>query len=137
MTDRASLAGEVRAAGACLAGGLLAGVVWAVLAPAASRNWTSSGEAVFAVEGTFALVGLLAGVLTAVFLALRPGRSPVLRLLVLLLAAAAGSGLAWWAGSRLLDPDPALTVPAVVLTWPLSTAVLTAVRSLAGNLRGG
>ncbi len=135
MTGRGALAGEVRAGAACLAGGLLGGVVWAVLAPAASQRWTSSGEGAFAVEGTLAVLGVLAGILTAAALVVRPGRAPAVRLLVLLVAATVGSGLAWFVGSRLLEPDVALTVPAVVLTWPLTTAVLTAVRSLAENLR--
>jgi hypothetical protein len=124
---RAVLA-EVRVAGVILVAGVLVGAVWAQLAPSLARS-ADLGESRVAVDGLLALLGVGAGVVTAVLLVAVPGPRPALRLAVVLAAAAAANVLAAAVGLRL--GVHVLGAPGVAVLWPLVAAVLTALRMLA------
>lgn len=119
---------EVRAAAVILAAGVLLGAVWALVAPAASRG-ADLGESRVAVDGLLALLGVGAGIVTAIVLALVPGPRPPLRLAVVLAATTAANILAAVVGRRL--GVQVLGAPGVAVLWPLVAAVLTALRMLA------
>jgi hypothetical protein len=97
---------------ACLLVGALAGVAWAALAPTPSVVRFGDvlvsrqvPELYAAQDGVFALLGLGLGLVTGVVLLVRPGRRPALWTALVVLAAAAGSVLAWRVGV-LLGPPP-------------------------------
>lgn len=113
--------------------GVLLGGCWALLAPVVADRSAASGESRFAVDGTMAMLGLLAGVVTAGALAARPGRRPALRAVLVLVASAAASALAWGAG--LVLGSPQLHAPGVLLVWPSVAALLLALGSLTVLLR--
>lgn len=113
--------------------GVLLGGCWALLGSVLVERSAPSGESRFAVDGTMALLGLLAGVVTAAALAARPGRRPALRTVLVLCASVAASGVAWGAG--LLLGSPQLHAPGVLLVWPSVAALLLALGSLAVLLR--
>jgi hypothetical protein len=123
-----SAAREVRAAVAVLVSGLVLGGVWALWAPALARS-ADLGESRVAVDGLLGLLGLGAGLVTAVVLVAVPGPRPVLRLAVVLLAATVADLLAAAVG---LARGLHLGAPGVALLWPLVAAILTALRTLAG-----
>lgn len=121
--------GEVRVALIVLAGGVLMGAVWALAAPALARS-ADLGESRVAVDGLLALLGVGAGLVTAVVLLAAPGPRIALRLLVVLGASLVAGVLAavigvWFGGLK-------LGAPGVALLWPLTAAVLTTLRTLAG-----
>jgi hypothetical protein len=119
---------EVRTAAAILAAGVLLGAVWALIAPAVSRS-ADLGESRVAADGLLALLGVGAGVVTAIVLVLVPGPRPPLRLAVVLAATTVANILAAVVGLRL--GVQVLGAPGVALLWPLVAAVLTALRMLA------
>jgi hypothetical protein len=123
----ASVVREAGMAGAVLAAGLVLGGIWALWAPALAHS-ADLGEAKVTVDGLLALLGLGAGLVTAVVLALVPGPRPAVRLAVVLGAATVGNLLAVLLGAvRGLS----LGAPGVGLLWPLAAAVLTTLRTLA------
>jgi hypothetical protein len=95
-------------------------------------RWTGSAEDAAAGDVTFGLLGILAGLITAVVLLVWPGSRPAARAALVLAAASAASLLGWGAG-RLLGA-PTLHAVALVVLWPLVAAVVTMVRSLIGVL---
>jgi len=119
---------EVRAAAVILAAGVLLGAVWALIAPALSHS-ADLGESRVAVDGVLGLLGVGAGVVTAIVLVLVPGPRPTLRLAVVLAAATVANVLAAVVGLRL--GVQVLGAPGVAVLWPLVAAVLTALRMLA------
>jgi len=123
-----NLLSEVRAAAFVMAGGLLVGVVWAVWAPSIARS-ADLGEARVAVDGSLALLGIGAGIVTAVLLGLMPGPRPAVRVAVVLVAAVAANLLAAGIG---LARGLHLAALGVVLMWPLAAALLSTLRTLAG-----
>jgi len=116
-----------------LIAGVVLGACWALLGAVLVERSAPSGEARFAVDGTMALLGLVAGVLTAAALAARPGTRPALRTVLVVAASVAASGLAWGAG--LLLGSPQLQAPGVLLVWPSVAALLLALGSLTVLLR--
>jgi hypothetical protein len=128
--------------------GLLAGVVWSLLAPRTSYTVTDQGlrladptaQTLIAADGWFAVVtgavGLACGVAGYLVVRRDPVRNPVMVLLGLAAGGLAAPALALWVG-RLLDfgqvsvaasgakvgstvvGDLVLTAPGVLLTWPL------------------
>jgi hypothetical protein len=119
---------EVRAAAAILVAGVLLGAVWALIAPAVSRS-ADLGESRVATDGLLGLLGVGAGVVTAIVLVLVPGSLPPQRLAVVLTAATVANILAAVVGLRL--GVHVLGAPGVAVLWPLVAAVLTALRMLA------
>jgi hypothetical protein len=126
---RRLILGEVRAALVILAAGLLLGAVWALFAPGLARA-ADLGESRVAVDGLLALLGLGAGIVTAIVLALVPGPNRPLRVAVVLAAAVIANLLAAAVGVTLGGLK--LGAPGVALLWPLTAAVLTTLRTLAG-----
>jgi hypothetical protein len=120
---------EVRVVGTILAAGVLLGALWALLAPSLARS-ADLGESRIAVDGLLGLLGVGAGVLTAIVLVIAPGPRPAPRLAVVLGAATVANVLAAVVGLRL--GVKVLGAPGVAVLWPLVTAVLTAFRMLAG-----
>jgi choline-glycine betaine transporter len=120
---------EARVAAVILAAGVLLGVAWALIAPALSRS-ADLGESRVAVDGLLGLLGVGAGVVTAIVLVLAPGPWPPLRLAVVLAAVTVANILAAVVGLRL--GVRVLGAPGVAVLWPLVAAVLTALRMLAG-----
>jgi hypothetical protein len=124
------LRGELTVVLALLAAGLVLGGVWALVAPSLA-DAADPGETRVAVDGLLALLQIGAGVVTAVLLALVPGRDPVARLVAVLVGATAAGLLAVPVGAaRGLH----LQAPGAALLWPLVAAVLTALRMLVGLL---
>jgi hypothetical protein len=119
---------ELRVAAVLLASGLLLGAVWAYAAPDVARG-ADLGEGRVAVDGLLALLGTGAGVVTALVLFAVPGPRPAVRLAVVLGGATAAGLLAALVG---LSSGLRIGAPGVALLWPLVTAVVTALRTLAG-----
>ncbi len=122
------LRSELGVVAALLAGGLVLGGVWALLAPGLA-DAADPGESRVAVDGLLALLQLGAGLVVAVALVLVPGREPVARVVTVLAGSAAAGGLAAVVG---LARGLHLQAPGSALVWPLVVAVLTAVRMLVG-----
>jgi hypothetical protein len=118
---------------ACLVTGVVLGLTWSLLAQRAGESWATSGESLVAGDGVLALLGTVAGILTALLLAVRQGAHPAARATVVLLGTVVGAGVAWATGLLVGAPDVRAT--GVVLAWPAVTALLTAVRSLVGSTR--
>jgi hypothetical protein len=110
-----------------LGGGLAAGGGWALLAPVVAR-WNGAGEETAAQDVTFGLIGVAAGLVTAVLLMIRPGSRPALRVALVLAATTCASLLAW--GFGVLFGAQPLQAIALVVLWPLVAAAATVVRSL-------
>lgn len=124
---RPSVLRELRVAALVLVAGLVLGGIWALWAPELARS-ADLGEARVTVDGLLALLGLAAGLVTAVVLALLPGPRPAVRLAVVLGAAALANLLAVLVGAA---RGLSLGAHGVALLWPLATAVLTTLRTLA------
>lgn len=104
--------------------GVGVGVAWRLLVgPIVGAS--DQAEAVAAGDGALALLGLLAGIVTAVVLLARLGPSPALRVLVVLVGACVAGALSW--GTGLLLGAPRLRAPAAAFAWPTATALLTCV----------
>jgi hypothetical protein len=132
LGGRASGAGSIGRAFALpvavLAGvGVLLGPVWAWSAPQLAR-FADGSEKVLDGEVALGGIGLVAGVVVALFGLLRPGQRPTARFLGLLLGSGAGSWLCWKAG--LLVGAPQLAAPGVLVFWPLAVAVVTVLATL-------
>ena len=114
---------------AVVAAAVLVGVLWALLTPDVVGH-SDQSEAQASADGTLALLELLAGVVTAIALALRPGRQPATRFVLAVVAVTGGAFLSWAAGAA--TGAPGLQAKAVVLVWPFVTAALTVLRAVAG-----
>lgn len=119
--------------GCALLGGLAVGLAWALLTPVVVRS-ADPAEQDAARDVTLGLLGILAGLIAAMVLVIRPGPRPVLQVGVTLGAVTGASFLAWafglWVGA------PTLHSVAIVLVWPLVAAAAMAIRSLV-NVLGG
>ncbi len=135
-----------------LALGLLAGLVWWLVAPEVlvgvrdGRPVLIAAEArsLFGVDASFAGIGAVAGLLVGAVMFTRHRRHPTAVLAGLVLGGAAGSWVAWQVGSA-LGPGPldarvdgaadgaTLAIPVdlsatgVVLSWPIMAVVVTIV----------
>jgi hypothetical protein len=125
---RRAVLAEVRVVLVLLAAGIVIGALWAMVAPSLAKS-ADLGESRVAVDGLLALLGIAAGVITAIVLTVVPGPRPALRLGVVLGAATAANVLAAVVGVRL--GTQSLGARGVAVLWPLTTAVLTALRTLA------
>ena len=129
QAQRRLVLAEVRVALVVVASGLLMGAVWALAAPSLARS-ADLGESRVAVDGLLALLGVAAGLVTALALLAVPGPRTPVRLVVVLGAAVVANLLAAAIGVELGGLK--LGAPGVALLWPLVAAVLTTVRTLAG-----
>jgi hypothetical protein len=116
-----------------LAGGLLMGALWVVVAAIVVGS-TDPQEQAAASDGTLALLGIGFGLVSAVLLAALPGRRPTLRAGVALTAATAGGLVAWGTGQA-LGVRP-LRADGVVLLWPIVLGIVTSVRLLVVHFIG-
>jgi divalent metal cation (Fe/Co/Zn/Cd) transporter len=111
--------GDVAVLTALLVGGVLVAVLWRVIDPATAKLGDSS-ETGAAVDGTLALLGILAGLLTGAFVILRPGSRPVLRTLVAIAGSAVAGLIAWKLGD--VFGKPHLRADGAAFTWPVATS---------------
>jgi hypothetical protein len=101
-----------------LAGGLLA-FAWRLLTPYGA-DLGDEQEAAAAVDGTLALLGVAFGALTAIFVLLRPGPTPALRTVTVILGSLLGGLVSWLLGDQL--GTPALRAVGAAFTWPIATS---------------
>ncbi len=125
--------GDVWVGVACVAGGVALGAFWAVIGGVVVAA-TDSQERAAASDGTFALLGIAFGLVSAVLLAVLPGRRPVLRAGVALGGAVVGSFVGLATG-LLLGASP-LLADGLTLAWPVVLGAVTTVRLLAVHLLG-
>ncbi len=97
------------------AGAVLLGLVWWQLGPLLRRA-SDAAEASVAGDAAFVLPALVAGLVTASWLVVRPGPRPLVRFAVTVLYGIVGSCGAWGVG-RALGADP-LRATGVLLVWP-------------------
>ena len=109
-----------------LVGALLA-VVWRLLTPTAA-GLGDDQEAAVSVDGSLSLLGLLVGVVTGVFVLVRPGRSAVWRTVAVILGSVAGGLVSWLLGDQLGTPP--LRAVGAAFTWPIATATVIFLGSL-------
>lgn len=115
--------GQWRTVAWFVVGGVLLGVLWRVLLPVTVKLGDGD-ETRAGVDSTLAVLGLLAGALTAVRVLVRPaGRrlGPAGRSGLAVLGSLAGGLVAWPVGD--LIGRPGLTAPGVVLAWPIGTCL--------------
>jgi len=103
-----------------VAGGLLA-FAWRLLTPYAA-DLGDEQEAAAAVDGTLALLGVAFGALTAIFVLLRPGRTPAVRTVTVIIGSLLGGLVSWLLGDQL--GTPALRAVGAAFTWPVATSTL-------------
>jgi hypothetical protein len=107
--------------------GVAVGLLWAALAPVVS-GWSDGIEDQLSGEVALAGLGLAAGLGVAGAGLLRPGPRPVPGVAVWLLGSVPASLLAWGLGR--LAGAPVLAAPGVVVIWPLTAALTTALFTL-------
>jgi hypothetical protein len=102
-----------------LLGAVLLGVLWRQLIPYTVKLGDDS-ETDAAVDCTLALLGVLAGLLTAAFVLIRPGTSAATRSLLAIAGSIAGGVVSWQVGD--LIGTPHLRAVAAAFSWPLMTS---------------
>jgi hypothetical protein len=110
-----------------LVAGVLLAVVWRLLAPETAKLGDEQ-EAAAAVDGTLALFGVVAGVLTAAFFLFRPGPAPAVRAVTTIVGTMLGAVVSWKVGDLLGTPHLRATGAAFV--WPAATAAALFVGAL-------
>lgn len=125
--------GEAWLGVACLTGGIALGALW-VLAGRVFVAATDPEEHAAASDGTFALLGIGFGIVSALLLAVLPGRRPVLRVGVALSGAVVGAFVALATG--LLLGAPPLRADGLTLAWPVTLGAVTTVRLLVLHFLG-
>jgi len=132
VSDRETPAkGLVREFGLPLLGFLVAGVAVGLLWLPAARLAVKLSEPVegaAAQQLVFALLGAVAGVVSAVVILRRPGRGLHVRVTVLLPGTLLASGLGYMVGH--LTGIPWGAAPATVLVWPIVASALMVLRLL-------
>jgi hypothetical protein len=118
---------------ACLAGGLALGALWA-LAGRVVVDATDPQEQAAASDGVLALLAVAFGLVSAVLLAVLPGRRQVLRAGVSLLGTVGGGFVALATGLRLGAPP--LRADGIVLVWPIVFGAVTSLRLLVAHFIG-
>lgn len=116
--------GVLLAFGGCLLVGVVAGLLWWLLAPAA-REWSESAETQIASDGTLVLILIAIGVGHAVLLIVRQGPLGVARVVVNDVAAWAGAVLATGLG-LLLGASGRLGILAAAGAWPVAMLAVVA-----------
>jgi hypothetical protein len=119
---------------ACLLGGVALGALWRVLVPLVTDS--DSLEAAVTGDAVLAVLGALAGVVTAVALLTHPGPVVARRFTVVMAGSIAGSALSWAVG--VLLGGPTLRAIGAAFIWPVVTAGVTfAVTGVAVVIRPG
>jgi hypothetical protein len=109
------------------------GLLWAFLAPRVAGRFAGTGERLIAGDGTLALLGAAAAVVTAVLLAARPGPRPALRTGCVLVGSVVAGVLSWRVGEAVGAPP--LRAVGLMLVWPALASLLTAGQTLLRSLR--
>jgi len=104
-----------------IAVGVVLAFVWRALTPYAA-DLGDEQESAAAVDSTLALLGVALGALTAVFVLLRPSRTPALRTVTVIVGSLLGGVVSWVLGDQL--GTPALRAVAAAFTWPVATSAL-------------
>ena len=97
------------------------GAGWWALDPVLSRAGDRA-EVAIAGDAALAIPALVAGLTTALWVILRPGRRPVVRLVVAVVCSLGGSAVSWQVG-RSLGVVP-LRAYGVLLVWPIVLTVV-------------
>ncbi|GLY33734.1 hypothetical protein [Kineosporia sp. NBRC 101731] len=121
------LAGETAALIGPLLLGILLAVTWRLLLPT-TESFGDEQEAAAAVDGTLIGLGLFVGVVIGVVTLLRPGASPVRRVLVVLITSTIGAAISWGLGNQLGTPH--LRALGAAFVWPATTAVVIMVGAI-------
>jgi hypothetical protein len=101
-------------------GGVLA-FGWRLLTPY-TADLGDEQEGAAAVDGTLALLGIVMGAGTGVFVLLRPGRAPALRTVTAIVGSLLGAVVSWLLGDQL--GTPALRAVGAAFTWPVVTSTV-------------
>jgi hypothetical protein len=119
---------------ACLLGGVALGGLWRLLVPLVTDS--SSTEAAVTGDAVLAVLGTVAGLVTAAALLTHPGPVVARRFTVVMAGTIAGSALSWAVGVML--GGPTLRAVGAAFIWPLVTAGVTfAVTGVAVVIRPG
>jgi hypothetical protein len=103
-----------------LVGGVVLALVWRAIDPH-TVHLGDSDETNAGIDGTLILLGPLAGILSAGFVLLRPGRMPLTRTVVAVVGSTLGALITWKVGDLIADPN--LRAVAATFVWPLSTSI--------------
>ena len=107
--------------------GVAVGLLWAAVAPVV-RGASEGVESQISGEVAFAGLAVLAGVAAAAFALVRPGPRPATGVIVVLVGSGAGSLIAWGVGRAV--GAPVLVATGVLVLWPLTACLVTAVACL-------
>ncbi len=118
--DRRGLRSELALLLVLIVVGALLAFGWRLLTPYAA-NLGDEQESAAAVDSTLALLGMVLGVLTAIFVLLWPGRTPVLRTVTVIVGSIIGAAVSWLLGDQLGTPE--LRAVAAAFTWPVATSI--------------
>jgi hypothetical protein len=121
--------GDTRVYLVLCAAGIAVGVLWRLLGPALDAAGQASERGV-AVDGTLALLQLLAGLVTGGVVIATEGRSPVRRGLLGIAGSLVAAGLSLLTGLAL--GGPLVQAPAAALVWPVITALVIFTGTLIG-----
>jgi hypothetical protein len=99
--------------------GVAMALLWRALTPSAARLGDEQ-EAAAAVDGSLALLGILAGALTAGFVLVWPGSAPGRRCLAAIGGSIVAGAISWQLGDLL--GTPALRAVGAAFTWPVATS---------------
>jgi hypothetical protein len=113
--------GETRLYLVLCAAGIVVGLLWRLLGPWFAANGVPSEKGV-AVDGTLAMLQLLAGLITGGLVIAHEGEAPVRHGLLGIGGSLIAGGLSLLAG--LATGGPVLQSPAAALVWPVITAVV-------------
>jgi hypothetical protein len=105
---------------ALVVGGIVVALAWRVLDPYTAKLGEDN-ETAATVDGTLVLLGLVAGLLTAAFVLIRPGTAPATRTITAILGSVLGAVISWQVGDQV--GTPALRATGAAFVWPLATAV--------------
>jgi hypothetical protein len=110
---------------ACLLGGVALGGLWRLLVPPVTDLLVGPDRVEAAVTGdaVLAVLGTLAGLVTAAALLTHPGPVAARRFTVVMAGTIAGSALSWGVG--VLLGAPALRAVGAAFCWPVVTAGVT------------
>jgi hypothetical protein len=118
-TGLPSLSGQLVLLLGLIVGGVLLALLWRLLDPSTAKLGDDN-ESAAAVDSTLALLGVLAGFLTAAFVLLRPGSAPATRTVVAILGSVVGAVISWLVGNAV--GTPALRAHGATFVWPFATA---------------
>lgn len=120
-TRGAAIRAQTTGAALLVLAGITAGVLWRIVLPFALRH-SDQQESFIAVDGSFALIGVGAGLITGLAVVVLPGGAPGVRSAVTVIASIGASVLAWLTGLALGCPE--VQALGVLLAWPVMTSVV-------------